>query len=307
MAKYKNPRAFKQALTDRIMKRAKQRGMLFNRYRQLVLFDRFLARVYGACGEAVILKGGYAMELRLNQARTTKDVDMWGTGDIEELLDRIGDAAGREGPDLLTFELETEEDLEEMVGDQNVYQGRRVRIQTRLGGMDFGEPFGLDLSMADALALPPDTLPGDDLFEFMDIEPLQHRVYPREAHVAEKLHAISFEFEDERVNSRAKDLVDVGLLSSNYDFNADDLFASIEATFEFRDTHAVPEQMPEPPPGWDTLYNKIRRKDDLMWHDVNELHQYVAAFLNPLLANGGATGQWRHADEQWFSGATSDE
>lgn len=36
MTTYKNPRAFKNALTDRIKKRAKERGVLFNRYRQLV-------------------------------------------------------------------------------------------------------------------------------------------------------------------------------------------------------------------------------------------------------------------------------
>ncbi len=301
MKTYQNPIAFKQALTNRAKTRAKERGMLFNRYLQLLLFDRFLARVYEACGDAVILKGGYALELRLEQARTTKDIDMRGTGDIEELIDRIAQGAGEEGSDFLTFVIGTDEDLKEMVGDQIVYEGRRIRIQARLAGKDFGGPFGLDLSMADALTLPPDTLAGDDLFEFVGIEPLQHRVYPKAAHVAEKLHAISQEFEDDRVNSRAKDLVDVGLLCSNFDFNAIELVDSIDATFALRDTHAIPPELPEPPPGWDILYDKIRRDDELPWENVNELHVFVASFLNPVLA---VAGQWRCKDGQWVQKTT---
>lgn len=126
MAKYRNPRAFKQALTDRIKRRAKERGIPFNRYRQLILFDRFLARVYDACGEAVILKGGYLMELRLHRARTTKDVGMRGTGDIEELIELIAEKAKQEESDYLSFAVADTQDLEEMVGEQIVYEGRRV-------------------------------------------------------------------------------------------------------------------------------------------------------------------------------------
>lgn len=307
MAKYKNPRAFKQALTDRLKKRAKERGILFNRYRQLVLFDRFLARVYEACGEAVILKGGYLMELRLNRARTTKDIDMRGTGEIDDILELITEEAKREGQDFLSFEVAGGRDLEEMVGEQIVYEGRRVRVQAQLGGLEYGDPFGLDLSMADALALPPENVPGDDFFEFIDLEPVQHRVYPKEAHVAEKLHAISYEFEDGRINGRAKDLVDIGLLASNFDFHADDLIASIEATFTFRDTHALPNAVPEPPRGWDVLYEKIRQTDKVEWRTVNELHAMVSGFLNPVLVGKSDAGSWRHSSAEWIPVAEGDD
>ena len=306
MTRYKSPGAFRHALTDRIKKRAKERGVLFNRYRQLVLFDRFLSRVYSACGEAVILKGGYLMELRLGRARTTSDVDMGGSGNIDVLIGSIIEEAGKAGEDQLSFEMVgEEEDLQEMVGEQIVYEGRRAKFQAHIGGVPYGDPFGLDLSIGDALVLPPDSLRGDDLFEFVGVEPLQHRVYPKAAHVAEKLHAISYEFEDGRVNGRAKDLVDVGLLAANFEFDAKKLIDSIAATFSFRNTHPVPTVVPDPPTGWDRLYEKMRETDDLKWQDVEELHEMVSAFLNPVLAHGGNPGRWHHESLEWSDDFTT--
>ena len=40
------------------------------------MFDRFLARVVQIFGNAVLLKGGLVLELRLERARATKDVDL---------------------------------------------------------------------------------------------------------------------------------------------------------------------------------------------------------------------------------------
>jgi len=51
-------------------------GPDFNRRRQLLVFDRFLARIVDLFGDAMTLKGGVAMELRLERARATRDVDL---------------------------------------------------------------------------------------------------------------------------------------------------------------------------------------------------------------------------------------
>jgi hypothetical protein len=45
-----------------------------------LVFDRFLARVVAVLGDAVLLKGGLVLELRLERARTTKDIDLRVTG-----------------------------------------------------------------------------------------------------------------------------------------------------------------------------------------------------------------------------------
>jgi hypothetical protein len=71
---YDTPGAFKSALEDRL-EAASTSGVDFARRRQLLVFDRFLARMAVAFGDAVMLKGGLVLELRLERARTTKDVD----------------------------------------------------------------------------------------------------------------------------------------------------------------------------------------------------------------------------------------
>jgi hypothetical protein len=296
---YANPNAFKDALKARVKRRARESGRLFNRALQIELFDRFLARVYAALGDAVILKGGYAMELRLTRARTTKDVDVRIEGDVDELIQQIREEASRQGEDFLSFELGDADDFEEMLGEQVVYGGRRVSVQTKLADQDFGAPFRLDISVDDRLVLPPDSIRGSDLFEFVGVEPLEHRVYPAAAHVAEKLHALTLEFEDSQ-NSRAKDLVDIGLLAATEAFVASNMRDSIDATFEFRDTHPIPSQLPAPPEFWGTLYKRMLEEDELMWDSVVELHQYCAYFLNPVLAGElDASAPWVPEEGVW--------
>lgn len=72
---YASPEAFKQALEQRLRTPAKS-GADSARKRQLLVFDRFLARVVDVFGGAVTLKGGLVLEFRLARARTTKDVDL---------------------------------------------------------------------------------------------------------------------------------------------------------------------------------------------------------------------------------------
>ncbi len=53
--KYKKPAHFRDALKARLKRRARRRGMLYNRYRQLFLFERFASRIYQAFGDQAIL------------------------------------------------------------------------------------------------------------------------------------------------------------------------------------------------------------------------------------------------------------
>jgi hypothetical protein len=72
---YSSAAAFKQALEQRL-RSATETGAQFTRKRQILVFDRFLARIVSALGDAATLKGGLVLEIRLEKARTTKDVDL---------------------------------------------------------------------------------------------------------------------------------------------------------------------------------------------------------------------------------------
>lgn len=64
--KYESPAAFKQALEHRL-RTTSTSGVDFARRRQLLVFDRFLARVVQVMGDAAVLKGGLVLELRLGR------------------------------------------------------------------------------------------------------------------------------------------------------------------------------------------------------------------------------------------------
>ena len=93
-SRYATPAAFKQALEQRLRNNSAS-GVDLARRRQLVVFERLLARVHIAADDTVILKGGLVLELRLQRARTTKDVDLdLGDGSRRDVGQKVGKGQG---------------------------------------------------------------------------------------------------------------------------------------------------------------------------------------------------------------------
>ncbi len=294
---YATPPAFRQALKDRIKRRADEREVRFNRLRQVILFERFASRVYDACGESVLLKGGLVIELRLSRARTTQDVDFRLEGDLEEHLKEIREAARTKHKDWLTFEVSDPRKLTEHVGDQIVYEAVRLGVRAKIGAEPFGDPFAMDLSVGDRLVSVPESVEGTDIFEFVGVDRVHHRVYPKEAHVAEKVHAWSLP--RDRENSRTKDLIDIGLMATELAFEMASLREAIEATFKFRDTHEVPVRLPQIPSSWATQYARIKKEGrELPWPELSDLQVRVDAFLSPILREE-PVAKWQPGEESW--------
>ena len=130
---YSSPEAFKQALEQRLRTSAKS-GAEFVRSRQLLVFDRFLARVVVVLGDAAMLKGGLVVELRIERARTTKDVDLRIVGSPDGILERLLEAGRRDLGDFLTFEVGPDEDHPEIQNDGMQYDGLRFRAECKLAG-----------------------------------------------------------------------------------------------------------------------------------------------------------------------------
>lgn len=253
------------------------------RLRMLVVFDRFLARLQSQLGEAVVLKGGLALELRLTRARTTKDVDLRMTGSSAALLPRLQDAGLLDLGDYLRFEIQVAADQPEI--DEAVYEGQRFRVTCLLAGRPYGDPFGLDIAFGDPmLGLPQEVLAPDHL-EFIGIPPPRLRVYPIETHIAEKLHA--YTRPRSTPNSRVKDLPDLALLASAQPLMARRLRAALAQTFSFRDTHHVPSALPAPPEAWRVPYERIAHTNDLAWTTLERVTEAVRHFLDPVLVRDG--------------------
>jgi hypothetical protein len=73
---YATPKAFRTALETRIGANHRADGIPIERIRKQISFDRLLARLFSKKPSLWLLKGGYAMQLRILNARATKDVDL---------------------------------------------------------------------------------------------------------------------------------------------------------------------------------------------------------------------------------------
>ena len=199
---YVTPLAFKTAVEQRLRNDASASGMDLHRQRQLFIFDRYLARVFSVLEDAVVLKGGLVIELRLERARTTKDIDLRMVGNPDDVLLRLQEAGRLDLGDYLNFEVQADPRHPEIEAEGMAYQGLRYRAQGQLAGKIYGAPFGIDVAFAEPLHGVPEEVEGSGFLEFAGIEPARFRIYPLETHIAEKLHA--YTLPRKRPNSRAE-------------------------------------------------------------------------------------------------------
>ncbi len=292
---YRTAAAFKQALEQRL-RTTSNSGIDFARRRQLVVFDRFLARISLELGDAVTLKGGLAVELRIGRARTTKDVDLRVLGPPDNILDRLRAAAKRDGGDFMVFTIRPDDRHPDIQNDGMQYDGMRFRAECSFAGKVYGRPFGIDVAFGDPMLGEPEVIVAEGMLSFAGIAPPTVRVYPVETHVAEKLHA--YTMPRTRPNSRVKDLPDLALIATAGSVEAVRLRAAIDQTFDFRGTHDVPLHLPAPPDTWKVPYATIAKEDQLQWPTVNEAFEAARAFLDPVLA--GLFGRrWDPKDWVW--------
>lgn len=99
---YETPAALRAALEARLVNASHATGTDLDRLRRRVVFERILARLAMATGERWILKGGFALEVRLgDRARATRDLDVAlgqptedGADVRDALIDTLATAAG---------------------------------------------------------------------------------------------------------------------------------------------------------------------------------------------------------------------
>jgi predicted nucleotidyltransferase component of viral defense system len=292
---YPSPEAFKQALEQRL-RAASKTGTDFARRRQLLVFDRLLARAAVTFGDAAVLKGGLALELRLEHARATMDVDLEMTGSSGGLLARLQEAGRQDLGDFMLFEIDPDADTPEILDDGMWYEGMHFCAECRLGGELYGQRFGVNVAFGDPVVGTPDERVLDDALGFAGVPPPTLRLYPIETHVAEKLHA--YTLLRERPNSRVKDLPDLALLATVRTLDSGHLRGALEQTFSFRGTHPLPPRLPDPPESWAFPYAVMAREDQLPWINLEEVTAAVRAFLNPVLA-GYLDVEWRRGAWHW--------
>src|SRR5947208_11291106 len=85
--RYATAEAFRRVLEDRLKRASLTDQIEPNRLRRQVSFDRLLARLFREESPPWVLKGGYALELRFKDARSTVDIDLT----VQRVTATVGD------------------------------------------------------------------------------------------------------------------------------------------------------------------------------------------------------------------------
>lgn len=292
---YSSPERFKTALLDRLKHRARELGVAPERLQVRLVLDRFLARVTRAFGDAVVLKGGLALELRLDRARATKDVDLRIGGDPADTLERLQKAGHLDLQDFMQFEVRADPHHPEITNPGVEYGGLRFEAKCLIAGKPFGGHFGVDVVFGATMVGTPERIRGPDTLDFVGVPPPEVLVYPLVTHIAEKLHAYTFPRTD---NTRVKDLPDLALLGTTSTIAVEELRGAIRQIFEARATHPVPSAFPGPPGTWAESYAAMATTYALSWPTLSVVTTAARAFLQPIL-DGTAAHHWSPAAWRW--------
>lgn len=255
--KYAAGGAFRQALEERLKAISRDERTDFQRLCRQVAFDRFLARLARVANPDWILKGGYAMELRFDTARSTRDLDFTlrnGNNDAAFLL--LQGAATLDIDDFFTFRVgEATADL-----DAAPYGGARHPVEARVDGRAFVR-FHVDVGIGDVIGEPIEMLAARDWLAFAEIAPPSVPMIAREQQFAEKIHAYSWPRTNP--NSRVRDLVDLYLLTASGALDRARCADALRRTFERRATHEVPAELTPPPPEWARPFRAMAEDSEL--------------------------------------------
>lgn len=290
--KYRTSAAFRTALEARL-KAAQHDGVGLARLRKRVVFERLLARLHAVAPDVWVLKGGFALELRLGaRARTTKDIDVdWAIGE-DEAVELLLIAAAVTLGDPFEFAVERSQTADDLPGGS-----QRWTVIATLAGREF-ERVAIDIGFATKPVFEPEGIASSHLLDFADISPVYVPTVAIEQHLAEKLHAYTRTYAADTPSSRVKDLVDLVVVAHTTTIDAERLAYAIRDIFERRATHPAPPVVPPPPGDWELGWRKLAANvpaDD----DVHHGHATAASLLDPILNHELTSCTWDPGIGEW--------
>lgn len=291
--RYATAAAFRDALEHRLNTRATARQIAVNVLRKQVAIDRFLARLAVAAPGRWIVKGAYAIDLRLgSRGRATRDVDLARQDDAAAALHDMRDAGAVDVGDYFRFVVERSR---RSLG-RDRHGASRFRVDADLAGRRF-DTFAVDVAVGEIPASEPDLIEGPDFLTFAGIPRTRLPAIPLELQIAEKVHAYTRIYSAGRRNTRVKDLVDLVHIARMSAVRGPELSAALRGTFATRRTHDLPDALPPPPVAWAVPYRVLAATLDLPI-DLAAAHSVAADLLEPAL-RGDVTGIWDPVAQCW--------
>jgi predicted nucleotidyltransferase component of viral defense system len=225
------------SIRARLLRLAQDKGEDYQRVLGRYAIERFLYRLgRSPYRDRFALKGATLFTLWTGQThRPTKDLDLlgWGSSAISDVEATIRAICKVQDEDGILFDDKSVEAT--TIKEDDEYDGVRVKFSAYLAGAR--SPMQVDIGFGDAV------YPEPEFASFPVLLPMDApliRAYPREASIAEKLHAM---VELDIRNSRMKDFYDIWFIATTWTFDMASLRKAIRMSFERRGL-GIPESVP---------------------------------------------------------------
>lgn len=283
---------FRRSIETKILNLHNNTGIPIPTIRKTLVFNRFLARLKIALPHGWVLKGGYFMQLQFHQkARTTKDIDLLFTDHKKNIRNVLVKASRVPMLDWFAFEVGAAS-VEGQVQEKTT----RYEIHSLLDSRTF-ENFHLDINSSDTLLGKPIGIPSREILEIPEFGNFEIPCYSLPQQIAEKFHALTKPY-SAGVSSRVKDLVDILLIAGQEDLNFQIFKKAIISTFQNRNTHALPQNVPEVMVLFPKEYSSLANKMDIKQKTFSEANIALRKFLTPILM-GESKNNWDHINWSW--------
>ena len=295
---YRNPAAFRQALSDRLRAVSKESKWTHEQLQRQVAYDRLLARLY-LTDDRWIVKGATALLARQLSVRASLDIDLFRAAQREVAEAELRDAAAKDIGDWFRFELGPTRAMD-------AAQTARIPVTAYIGVTPWMR-FHVDLS-GDRLTMTgdPDDVPPLAQLALLDLTQPGYRVYPLVDHVADKV-AATFETHGamEAPSTRYRDLVDLVAIVSGAAIEAEAQKRALRSELARRSI-AVPQHFDVPDRAlWERGYAAEAERSLLTQaRSLDEALEVVRAFIDPVL-DGTAVGLWDPQAGAWVPDDTS--
>ena len=260
---YGTPQALRMALEQRLLNQSRETDVSLDRLRRRVIFERVVARLQFAEPGRWVLKGGMALEVRLqDRARLTKDIDFGLRDEITEpadLQERLVEALSKDPFDDWFTLLPTRPTP--LMEDSSGAATWRSSVRASLAGRPFGavrldiSPRTYELHKTQTTLLP-------NTLSFAGIQTSDVELIDVNRHAAEKFHAMLKTYRD-RENTRVRDLVDVVILSEHGLLDIGTLSTHVRQVWQEREGAKPPVALPTLPTNWSERYETLAELQDL--------------------------------------------
>jgi predicted nucleotidyltransferase component of viral defense system len=286
------------SIHDRLLHLSRSRNQLFNELLYIYANERFLYRLsISPYQSKFVLKGAMAiLNLAFEHPRYTRDIDLLGFTDnsaqnIEEIIREICKIDVKE--DGLVFDPNSVQG--EPIKETDEYSGVRVKFDANLGNAKITN-LQVDVGVGDIVYPQPKE---EEYRCLLDLPKAIIQIYPTEAILAEKIHALE---KYGYINSRMKDIYDIWYIASNQKIDGETLCESLLLTFKNRQT-SFPESLvifkedyidERRITAWGSLGKKLQPGVDLheLTYVIDQLRMYLIPMMESLHQGKEFSFEW---------------